>query len=83
MSRRQRFDPARLVLGLSLMGVAAVFLLREAGEVAVPGTVLVGMLPAALLLAGLVAAVDHLVRRDRRARGELGSGAGTGGGGRC
>ncbi|GAB3974290.1 hypothetical protein [Streptomyces sparsus] len=68
MSRLQRFDPARLVLGLSLMGIAAVFLLRALGEVSLPATAVVVLLPAALLLSGLVAGVDHLVRRDRRDR---------------
>lgn len=68
MSRLQRFDPARLVLGLSLMGVSAVFVLRAVGEVSLSATAVVLLLPAALLLSGLVAGVDHLVRRDRRDR---------------
>ncbi|MFD1830426.1 hypothetical protein ACFSJS_12220 [Streptomyces desertarenae] len=69
--RRQAFDPARLLLGLSLLGIAAAHVLTATGRWELPLPVLLPLLPAALLLAGAVSAVTHAVRR-RRGRGKGG-----------
>ncbi|UGY93185.1 hypothetical protein [Streptomyces gobiensis] len=62
---RHRFEPARLVLGLALLMIAAGFLLRAGGRVAVSYHVLVLLLPVALLLGGVTAGTAYLVRRRR------------------
>ena len=79
--RRHRFEPARLVLGLALLGIAAVHLLRAAGvDERVPLPVLIGLLPAALLLSGVVAVVSLGTRRTGRKDAEtLRDRSGTGG----
>ncbi|MDT0308516.1 hypothetical protein RM780_16345 [Streptomyces sp. DSM 44917] len=79
--RRHRFEPARLVLGLALLGMAALFLARAAGG-EVPLPLLAALLPAALLLTAGVAVSVFGVRRARaRASGrEDGSWAGEGSG---
>ncbi|MBB1252853.1 hypothetical protein [Streptomyces alkaliterrae] len=66
MSARNPFDPARFVLGLALIAVAAGFVLRSLDRLTVPYAVLALLIPAALLLSGLVAATDRLVRRRSR-----------------
>lgn len=65
---RARFDPAKFVLGLALLPIAALLLLRALGELELPYLVLIPLVPAALLFSGLVAAGDRLLRRRRRAR---------------
>ncbi|MGK5529200.1 hypothetical protein [Streptomyces sp. URMC 129] len=82
--RRHRFEPARLVLGLALIAIAAVHLLRVTGRGEVPLPVLAALLPAALLLAAAVAVVVFAARRARaRARAArapaVSRGAGGGG----
>ncbi|MBB1243826.1 hypothetical protein GL263_09680 [Streptomyces durbertensis] len=66
MSTRNPFDPAKLVLGLALIAVAAGFVLRSLDRLAVPYAVLVLLIPAALLMSGVVAATDRLLRRRTR-----------------
>lgn len=66
--KRARFDPAKFVLGLVLLPIAALLTLRALGKLELSYLVLVLLVPAALLLSGLVAAGDRLLRRRRRAR---------------
>ncbi|MEE1927989.1 hypothetical protein V1J52_07235 [Streptomyces sp. TRM 70351] len=69
MTGRRRFEPARLVLGLTLLGLAALHLLRAHGPLADASAPLLGLLlPGALALAALTAVVTHLVRRRPRHR---------------
>lgn len=70
--RRHRFEPARLVLGLGLIAVAAVFLLRTAGAVHVTLPLLLSLLPAALLTAAAVAVAVQAGRRVSRKDGGCG-----------
>ncbi|MCZ7417105.1 hypothetical protein [Streptomyces sp. WMMC897] len=67
-AERRRFEPAKLVLGLSLLALAAGYLLREHGELDVSARVLALLLPCALLLTLLVAGLALLVRRARGRR---------------
>lgn len=62
---RHRFEPARLLLGLALLAIAALFLLKTGGGLDVPYRLLVLLIPGALLLAGLTASTTYLVRRRR------------------
>jgi membrane protein implicated in regulation of membrane protease activity len=64
---RHRFEPARLVLGLALLAIAAIHLMRVDGRADIPLLVPAVALPVALLLAAVVAVVS-LGRRRRRAR---------------
>ncbi|WP_165990303.1 hypothetical protein [Streptomyces sp. YIM 98790] len=66
--RRRRFDPARFVLGLCVLALAAGFAGRAAGWFGIPLFVLAAALPMALLLTAAVALIGHGVRRraDRR-----------------
>jgi peptidoglycan/LPS O-acetylase OafA/YrhL len=81
--RRHGFEPARLVLGLSLIGIAVVHLVRATGNGDVPLPVLLALLPAALLLAAAVAVsrllAVRLARRRARASGTAGRSAEPGG----
>lgn len=63
---RNRFDPARFVLGLALLTVATLLILRALGELDIPYLVLILLVPSALLFSGLVAAGDRLIRPRRR-----------------
>ncbi|WP_059012979.1 hypothetical protein [Streptomyces specialis] len=82
---RRRFEPARLVLGLALMAVAAAHLLRASGRGDVPLPVLAALLPGALLLAAVGAVVAFTARRardrSRAARAAHGPGGSRGAGG--
>ncbi|MDB1087389.1 hypothetical protein PJ985_07405 [Streptomyces sp. ACA25] len=65
---RHRFDPARLLLGLCLLLLAAGYAARSAGALDVSWYVLTAALPVVLLLTALVAVVTHAVRRGREDR---------------
>ncbi|MBW1596938.1 hypothetical protein [Streptomyces sp. JJ38] len=69
-AERRRFEPAKLVLGLSLLALAVGYLLREHGSLDVSARVLAVLLPCALLLTLLVAGLALLVRRARRRRAD-------------
>ncbi|ONK11993.1 hypothetical protein [Streptomyces sp. MP131-18] len=62
---RHRFEPARLVLGVALIGVACVYLVDAAGRGDVPLPVLFALLPAALLCTAGVAVAAMAARRAR------------------
>ncbi|MTE20634.1 hypothetical protein F0L17_16265 [Streptomyces sp. TRM43335] len=80
--RPHRFEPARLLLGLSLLGVAVAHVLTATGRWEVPLPVLLSLVPAALLSAGAVSAATHAVRRRRgRRRGEPAGDGASGAGG--
>ncbi|GAA1920707.1 hypothetical protein GCM10009716_31700 [Streptomyces sodiiphilus] len=64
-SARRRFEPARLLLGLSLLVLAPLYALRAVDGIAVPWWLLLGGLPVALLAAAVVALVTYAVRRPR------------------
>lgn len=68
---RPAFSPARLVLGLALLGIALLYVMRALGHWELPLTTLFPLLPGALLLAGGVAGVTRAVRRRGRRRGPL------------
>ncbi|MGP4112834.1 hypothetical protein ACTWP5_18240 [Streptomyces sp. 4N509B] len=69
--QRHRFEPARLLLGLALLGIATLYLLRTFGERGGPPLWVLGLLlPCALLVSGIVAAVTVTVRRARARRHE-------------
>ena len=61
--RRHAFEPARLLLGLALLGLAPAYVMTATGQWDIPLPVLLPLLPAALLLAGATAAVTYFVRR--------------------
>ena len=67
---RHPFEPSRLLLGLAMLGVAAVCLMDAAGEWEVPFWVPLAALPTALLLAGCAALVTFTARRRRARRKE-------------
>ncbi|MBQ1163139.1 hypothetical protein ACH4RA_30520 [Streptomyces smyrnaeus] len=73
-----RFEPSRLLLGLAMTAVAAVYLLDAAGEVEVPFWVLLVVVPVSLVLAGLTALATFLVRRSVARRRELSERGGGG-----
>lgn len=66
---RHRFEPARLVLGLSLIVIAALHLTRVTGHGSPPLAVLFALVPVALLVAAAVAVATHALRRSRRGGG--------------
>lgn len=68
---RNRFDPARFLLGLVLMAVAVGLVMRGLGEWDVSYAVLILTVPAALVLSGLVAAADRVLRGRRGRAREL------------
>ncbi|MDT0265232.1 hypothetical protein RM844_02890 [Streptomyces sp. DSM 44915] len=78
--RRHRFEPARLVLGLCLLPIAALFILHATGETELPVGARFTMLPAALLLAAVVAVIAMTVRRTG-SRGPAGPPGDEGAGG--
>ncbi|MGI5470399.1 hypothetical protein [Streptomyces sp. CA-132043] len=63
---RHEFQPARLVTGLTALGIGGVYVLDSAGRVDVPGAWPLIALPAGLFLSGGVSALYGLVRRRRR-----------------
>lgn len=66
--RRRRFDPARLLLGMCLLVIAAGFVGRAAGWARVPLRVLVAALPVALVATGVVAVVTYALRHRAAGR---------------
>ncbi|MBU7596819.1 hypothetical protein JGS22_004000 [Streptomyces sp. P38-E01] len=66
-----RFDPAKLLLGLALLAVAGGLLMRTLGEWDLSYALLILAVPAALLLSGLVAAADRVLRVRRGRSNEL------------
>jgi hypothetical protein len=71
--RRHAFEPARLLLGLALLGIAPAHVMTALGRWDVPLPVLLSLLPAALLLTGATAAVTHFARRRGRGAPAAGS----------
>ncbi|MEE1940628.1 hypothetical protein V1L54_14635 [Streptomyces sp. TRM 70361] len=66
--RRHAFEPARLLLGLALLVLAPVYVLAATGRWDVPLPVLLSLVPAALLLAGMARAGTYFARCAARAR---------------
>ncbi|WP_326688494.1 MULTISPECIES: hypothetical protein [unclassified Streptomyces] len=66
------FEPSRLLLGLAMLAVAAVYLMDAAGVWEVPFWVPLAVLPAALLLAGCTALVTFTARRRAHRREQRG-----------
>ncbi|WP_070020151.1 hypothetical protein [Streptomyces nanshensis] len=70
--RRHRFEPARLLLGLLLTGVALAYAMDALGRWRIPTPLLLAAIPAALLAAACTAlvtfAVRSAVRRHRAGR---------------
>ncbi|NJP66331.1 hypothetical protein [Streptomyces spiramenti] len=66
--RRTHFEPARLLLGLCLLAIAAGFAARTAGTIDVQLRYLAGAVPVALLLTAVVSVVTYAVRRRRDRR---------------
>lgn len=62
---RHRFEPARLLLGLSLIVIALAYLGRATERLSIPLSALLPALPAALVTSGLVAMVTQAIRRRR------------------
>lgn len=76
--RRHRFEPARLLLGLLLTGVALAYAMDAFGEWRVPTWALLAAVPASLLAAAFTAVVTFAVRRFlRRRRAEAPRGLGA------
>ncbi|WP_030669263.1 hypothetical protein [Streptomyces rimosus] len=65
--KRHRFEPARLITGLTALGVGGAYACEAAGVVDLPGALPVLAVPAGLCLAGATAAVWSVVRRQRSA----------------
>ncbi|PJE94767.1 hypothetical protein CUT44_26795 [Streptomyces carminius] len=73
--RRHAFEPARLLLGLALLVIAPVYVLAATGRWDVPLPVLLPLVPAALLLAGITRAGAYFARcAARTRRGRTGGG---------
>lgn len=60
---RHDFEPARLITGLTALGVGAAYGLEALGEIDPPGTSPLLAIPVGLFLAGLAAAIRGAVRR--------------------
>lgn len=71
---RHRFEPARLLLGLLMLGVALVALVQAHGGWDAPAWVPAAMVPAGVLLVGVLGGVVRLARRAVRARRGSGEG---------
>src|SRR5436190_8999057 len=95
MSSRHRFEPARLLLGVVLMGIAVAYVMDALGEWEVPTGVLLALVPLALLMAAFTLLMTYVARRwlARRRKevppslgempeGDLRRGHGSGGGAR-
>lgn len=67
---RHPFEPARLLLGLVLLGAAAAYLMDASGAWEVPFWALLIIVPSALVLAGMTALVTLLARRALARRRE-------------
>ncbi|MGW7519294.1 hypothetical protein ACWGJ2_27270 [Streptomyces sp. NPDC054796] len=67
---RHRFEPARLLLGLVLLGAALAYVMDALGEWTVPLWVLLVLVPFGLVLAACTALVTLMVRRRARQRGK-------------
>ncbi|HWM37375.1 MAG TPA: hypothetical protein VNS49_09710 [Streptomyces sp.] len=65
---RHRFEPARLLLGLLLVGGALMYVLDALGEWRVPVWAQLAALPVALVLAAFTAWTTFAVRRRLRRR---------------
>ncbi|WP_019548675.1 hypothetical protein [Streptomyces sulphureus] len=65
---RHPFEPARLLLGLLMLGAAVVALVQAHGGWDVPAWAPAAMVPAGVLLVGVLGGVARLVRRAVRAR---------------
>lgn len=63
--RRTHFEPARLLLGLSLLVIAAGFAARTAGAIDIQLRYLAGAVPAALVLTAVVSVITYALRRGR------------------
>ncbi|MEU2788940.1 hypothetical protein [Streptomyces sp. NPDC007100] len=63
--KRHPFEPARLITGLTALGVGGAYGLEAAGAWDLPGAVPVLAVPAGLCLSGITAAVWGAVRRRR------------------
>ncbi|NJQ08754.1 hypothetical protein [Streptomyces lonarensis] len=72
--RRTHFEPARLLLGLCLLAIAAGFAARTAGVVDIQLRYLAGAVPAALVLTAVVSVVTYAVRRGRDRAGSCADG---------
>lgn len=73
-----RFEPARLLLGLLLMGAAAAYVMDALGEWQLPAWARLVMVPASLLAAAFTAAATFGVRRILRRRRTQSPGDGDG-----
>jgi hypothetical protein len=60
---RHRFEPARLLLGLLLVGAALTYVMDALGEWHVPVWALLALVPASLLTAALTAGMTFAARR--------------------
>jgi hypothetical protein len=67
--KRHGFEPASLVMGLVLLGVAAMFLLDAAGDWDPSRRLTVTLTAAGLALAAVTSVTTRLVRRGRRGDG--------------
>ncbi|MEF3112616.1 hypothetical protein [Streptomyces chrestomyceticus] len=65
--KRHRFEPARLLTGLTALGVGGAYVGEAAGAWDLPGALPVLAVPAGLCLSGITAAVWAAVRRHRGA----------------
>ncbi|KOG55726.1 hypothetical protein ADK76_21080 [Streptomyces griseoflavus] len=62
--KRHAFEPARLITGLTALGVGGAYACEAAGVVDLPGALPVLAVPVGLCLAGVTAAVWSVVRRQ-------------------
>jgi hypothetical protein len=67
--RRRRAEPARLLLGLLLLGAGLAFVLDAQGVLRAPTALLLAFLPLALLLGAAAAIVTSVVRQSAARRG--------------
>lgn len=67
--KRHGFEPGSLVMGLVLLGVAAVFLVDAAGGWDHSRRTTVGLVAGGLAFAAVASVVTRLVRRGRRGDG--------------
>lgn len=65
---RHRFEPARLLLGLLLVGAALSYVMQALGSWRLPAWALLLLVPAALVVAAGTAAATFAVRRLLRRR---------------
>ncbi|MFD7664880.1 hypothetical protein [Streptomyces sp. NPDC059788] len=65
--KRHDFEPARLITGLTALGVGGAYAGETAGAWDLPGALPMLAVPAGLFLSGVTAAVWSAVRRHRAA----------------